>query len=298
MNKIFIAGGSGLLGYNSVKYLNKKNYKISSTFYENFYYQEKNVDYFKLNLVSEYETSNLIERIRPNIIFNFAGLTNVEICEENPIAADKLNVGIAKNLSKIAKSQNILFVQMSTDHLFDKNDCSFTESDKTKPLNVYSETKLKAEECVSENNENSLIIRSNFFCGSSVFKKSFIDIIKLNLKNNKNIELFKNVTFTPISFFLLLDYILLLLKKNKSGIYNVSSNETITKYDFGILLAKYFDFDIKLIRPILLEEKKLVQRPQNMSLDNSKLKSELNINIPSIEDQFTIFFKNHNYGNI
>lgn len=297
MKKIFIAGGSGLLGYNSIKYLKSKKYNVFSSYNKNLIINEEGIKPFKINLTNYEDTFRLINNIKPDVLINFAGLTNVESCEKYPKSANELNVGITHNLSKISNTLDIAFVQMSTDHLFNKKNFLFSENDKTNPLNTYSKTKLKSEECATKNNINSLIIRSNFFCSSSSNKKSFIDLIKFSLQKNKPIHLFKDVTFTPISFYLMLDYILLLIKNNKTGTFNIAGNENLTKYDFGILLAKFFDFDINLIKPILITEKKLVHRPHNMSLDNSKLKKVLNIEIPKIQDQLKIFYERFNYSN-
>ena len=44
MNRVLVTGGSGFIGTNYLKFVNKKDYKIKATYYENnnFYKVENN----------------------------------------------------------------------------------------------------------------------------------------------------------------------------------------------------------------------------------------------------------------
>jgi UDP-4-amino-4,6-dideoxy-N-acetyl-beta-L-altrosamine transaminase len=92
--------------------------------------------------------------------------------------------------------------------------------------------------------------------------------------------------FTPISVKTLSEQIDLLLTSDKSGIFNISSNERISKYHFGLIIAKIFGYSSKLIQPISIESlPNLVLRPKDMSLSNHKYTAALNIKLPSIDTQ-------------
>ena len=83
-----------------------------------------------------------------------------------------------------------------------------------------------------------------------------------------------------------------MIEKKKRGIFNISSDESITKYEFGLKLCDIFNLNKKLINPDYLKKRKdLVRRPLNMSLNNTKLKKVLKINIPSIKNQLKIMKK-------
>ena len=88
-----------------------------------------------------------------------------------------------------------------------------------------------------------------------------------------------------------------LLKKDGIGTYNISSNERITKYDFGVRVAKKLNLDEDLIIPIKIEKKKnLVIRPKDMSLDNKKLTLKLENNVNSLDEQLSELIKNSKIG--
>ena len=135
----------------------------------------------------------------------------------------------------------------------------------------------------------SLVRRTNFYCVGNNKRKSFSDIILNQIKLKNKISLFKDVYYTPIYGKFLLKYMFELIKKKQSGIFNISSNEKITKYNFGIKICNIFKLDKKFIKVSYLKNRKdLVKRPLNMALDNTKLKTKLKIKIPSILQQLRV----------
>ena len=297
MKKILIAGGSGLLGVNSSKYLSNK-YKIYSLYSSTkYFFENKNIETIQSDLTNFQLTNDIISFINPDIILNFSGLTSVEKCQKFPALASELNIKVANHLSIISQKLNMYYVQMSTDHLFNQLNIFFEESNTTDPINIYSKTKVEAERISLFNNPKSLIIRSNFYCSSIDSKISFIDKIIEDTKNNNQLKLFNDVTFTPVSFNLMLDYIVDLYNLNAYGIFNISSNEKISKYEFGLKVLNYHRMDVTNVKKISINDLKLVKRPLNMALSNNKLKTFLKIQTPSIDDQLNLFFNNFAYKN-
>ena len=125
--------------------------------------------------------------------------------------------------------------------------------------------------------KNYLIIRTNFFGWGTKYRKSFSDIIIQKLKKKKTIKLFDDVYFNPVSIDFLCKIIKNLILKNKKGVFNVSSNLSISKYHFGLIIAKIFNLNIKLIKPIRLTSKKITKISNFMSLSNKKLIRTLKI---------------------
>jgi dTDP-4-dehydrorhamnose reductase len=84
------------------------------------------------------------------------------------------------------------------------------------------------------------------------------------------------VFFTPILIQSLVDTVLQLLEKDQSGIFNVVGDERITKYEFGLLLAREFNLDSSRIRAISFSDKPgLIIRPLDLSLSNKKTRDLL-----------------------
>ena len=281
INNILVFGASGLLGTCFIDYY--KNIKKIHVAIHNTKIKNKNlrfVDAKKLNLLKDYIKKNHID-----VIINFAGLTNIESCERNVNLSKKSNYILPTNLAKLSRECNVSYVFISTDN-FKFNSIKLSENSYTKSLNNYSKHKKKSEKDIMKINSNSLIIRTNFYCIGNKKRQSFSDTIIKKIKSNNEIELFKDVYYTPIYGKYLLKYIFALLKKNQIGIVNVCSNERITKYQFGHKLCDVFYLNKNLIKGNYLKEKKdLVKRPLNMALNNYTLKKLLKIKIPSINYQ-------------
>ena len=85
-----------------------------------------------------------------------------------------------------------------------------------------------------------------------------------------------------------------LIRKNKYGIFNICSDEIITKYKFGHKICNIFHLNKKLIYVNYLKSRKdIVRRPLNMALDNNKLKKTLKIKIPSLNNQIRVMKRDY-----
>ena len=274
-NRILILGSSGLLGRKLCDVL-KKDFDIFSHIHKKDFFAD-GIKKTRINLFNIKKVREFLIKYKPKVIINTSGITNVEQCERNRSKAYKTNVEINNLFSSLSNKYNFKFVSISSDHLFGVSSKSkFLETDQTFAINYYAHTKIISEKIILSNSDNSLVIRTNFFGEGLYYRKSFSDEIINKLSSGLKISLFNDVYFNPVSISKLSKIILLLIKKNYRGIINISSNEKISKYQFGLLLAKEFKLDRKLIIPIKLNSRKnLIKRPHNMCLDNSKLKKIL-----------------------
>ena len=269
MKKILITGGSGLLGTNlalrfrhsfeTLILTNKKKIQIPFT------QSIKSKDFFAK---SDY--------FKPDLIINTAALTDVDFCEKNPDLAFETNVKYINYLKNICLQNESKLIHISTDHLSDGSTPYIKENHKLNPINQYGKTKLLAENLIKESITNPIILRTNFFGWGPTYRRSFSDRIIDNVRSNKEIHLFEDAFFSPISIRRLSEIILLLFRKKNSGIFNISSNNRISKYNFGLQLCELLNLKKDLIIPSSIENAKdLVLRPKDTSLSNKKITNEL-----------------------
>jgi len=283
--KILFLGGSSFLAHCWSKHI-QNNSEIFLGVHSKLP-EADNYTNIKLDFESEKDVTAKISSLNLDLIINCIGYTDVENCEINFDQALKVNANYASLASKVSKKLDIKFVHISTDHLFDGKTITNNEDDKTNPRNNYAKTKLEGEKQVIESNEEALIIRTNFYGWAPTYKKSFSDYIISSLENNISISLFADVKYNPILVSELADAVNKLIDKKCAGIYNIVSNETVSKLDFGHLLAKEFNLDDKLIQTSMLSSRKdLVDRPLNMTLSTKKLNNE-GIFIKSLEEQIS-----------
>jgi dTDP-4-dehydrorhamnose reductase len=294
---ILITGGSGLLALNWALKM-RDVYDVVICIHER-YVSLSGIKTIQLDLNAVEDIKIALEHYKPFIVIHTAGLTNIEICQKNPLLANHVNVELAKNVAIATAQLDIKMVHISTDHLFSGIKPFMGENDIIQPLNVYASTKAEAEKIVLLNPQ-VLIIRTNFFCWGPSYRNSFSDFIINSSNSGKHVTLFDNVFYSPILVETLVDVVHDLLNINTQGVYNVVSNVRISKYEFGIILAKKFGLNQSLIKKGFFEENPdLVIRPLDMSLSNDKLVGTLGRNIISIEQQIELLFaQNFNKLNI
>ena len=282
--KVLITGGSGLLAVNWALSM-RDNYAVTLLLHQ----RKISLQGVQTNLVSLGsldECIAVVNKYQPDIVIHTAGLTSVEECESNPNLAQEINVDLAKNIAIACNNKSVKLVHISTDHLFSGDQEFSTEKSITDPINNYAKTKLQGEQQILENCKDALIIRTNFFGWGAKYRQSFSDFILNKLRNNKQIDLFSNVFFTPILVSELSKKVHQLINANFSGIFNVVGGERLSKYEFGIKLANCFNLDVGLINAVSIDDKpNLVKRPKDMSLSNVKLCQILNCEIATLDEQ-------------
>ena len=293
--KIFITGGSGLLALNwaismrdrvdVILNMNNRDINLRGSVSK------------KINLNSISSIINFLESDKPNYVVHAAGMTNVEECEKNPNLAHKINVGLTDNVARACKDMKIPLIHISSDHLFDGKSSLADEKKLLSPLNVYGKTKAEAEEKVLSLNSNNLVVRTNFYGWGMKYRISLSDFIFNALSNNQKIVLFKDIFFTPILIEVLVKRTMELIDKGAKGIFHITGDDRVSKYDFGLLLADEFGFNPNLIeKGFIAEKKELVRRPRDMSLSNLKVSEFLGVKIGSLHSHLHLLHKQKNLG--
>lgn len=269
MQKILVFGGSGLLGVNfcekvSKKYevyswIHKKKIKINGIKNISGKITKKNVEAF-------------IKKKKIDIICNFAALTSIEHCQKFKKKAFKINTNLIEKLCLAIDQNNKLLIHISTDHIFKNNQTKFDENSKFKIWNNYGKTKILAEKLIKEKLSRYIIIRTNFFGWGTGYRQSISDKILGHTKLNKSIEIWKDVFFTPIYVGYLSKLIIKLIDKKFEGVVNIGSDERVSKYQFAKEVLKSFSLINRKITPTKYSQKKFINRPKNMCLNNSKIK--------------------------
>ncbi|OGO62044.1 MAG: hypothetical protein A2030_06015 [Chloroflexi bacterium RBG_19FT_COMBO_50_10] len=94
---------------------------------------------------------------------------------------------------------------------------------------------------------------------------------------------FTDVYFCPLLANDLADIFVKMLERSLSGVYHVVSSESLSKYDFGIRLAKRFNLDSSLINPTSVAQSGLIaSRSPNLNLRSDKLAHALGESLPRL----------------
>jgi|LauGreSBDMM110SN_4_FD.fasta_scaffold25558_2 dTDP-4-dehydrorhamnose reductase len=277
--KYLVLGATGLLGSKLFELLEE----CHGTYYKTLTGPNLRLHYLEFsNLVS---LQNLVDEIEPAVIINCIGFSNVDQCEFFPEKNWRLNSWLPFELAKFCAVQSIKFVHISTDHFLNLSQPKLKEENPVEVVNQYGLAKLSAEKSILSLSSNAIIVRTNFFHFDKNFASTFIDKLLNDNLHSKTTSSFNDVFFTPVSTTAFCECIVQLIHWNFSGLINVSSSESISKFHFHGLILKSFGGNLEIHKPVSINFANLdAPRPKNMSLDNSFLKSLGVYKMPSIQD--------------
>jgi len=279
MKKFLVLGSNGLLGSRFGDYLNE----FDGTFFQTRPSGVGKYHYLDISQANEFK--QLIELVKPEVVINCTGYTNVEKCEMFPEKCWSINCSSVIQIAEICRVNSIKFIHISTDHFIQFNSRKMIESDDIFPSNQYSFAKLNAERMINAVNPYSLIIRTNFFEINFNRPRTFLDQMVINIKSGSKVFSFKDVEFSPISINQLIISILELVKIDYCGIVNIGSINSISKFDFHNLVLNALKIDTNLHKAVSVEDfSHLARRPKNMGLDVTKFRQLTGHKIPAICD--------------
>jgi len=109
------------------------------------------------------------------------------------------------------------------------------------------------------------------------------------LKNNEKIFTATDMISTPTSTASLAKIIFNLLPFNQNLIINYSGQNSMSVYEFSLLVSKIFNFNKELIVPVLMGDLLFeAKRPKNTSLKTDLISNLLNCNIYETEYSLNI----------
>ena len=130
MNRVLVTGGSGFIGTNYLKFINKKDYKIKATYYENNnFYKVENVEYVKSNLENLSECKEVCKNI-DIVIMCAANSSGAAIMERTPLVHLTPNIRMNLNMLEAAYEAGIKkFVFISSNTVYPHVDYAVKEND-------------------------------------------------------------------------------------------------------------------------------------------------------------------------
>ncbi len=294
VKKILITGASGLLGSN-LAFKWRDQYKILGL-YNSHPFTMPGIETQKIDLLSREAVGRTIREFQPEIIVHCAAIADIDLCETDRDLAHHVNVVATKALAEEINDLSVKLVYISTDTVYAPKEGLLSEKDPVQPPNYYGQTKYKGEQEALKR-RNSLVVRTNFFGWNVQDKLSLGEWVIAELKKGKTIQGFRDTMFSSIYTFELARLLALAIQKDLNGVYNLSSCNSLSKYDFIMAIADVLGLDSKLVQPISVEEFPFkARRAKNMSLNVRKLARDLKIKIPSIETSIDLFLKDYQNG--
>jgi dTDP-4-dehydrorhamnose reductase len=281
--KIGITGASGMLGTALIDKLDEQYVVFATARSQGL--KKNNVQWKCFDLIDFQELSNWLIGTQPDVVIHCAAIVDVDNCENNKSLATKLHIKTTIIIANYLDKKNGQLIYISTDSVFDGDKkAPYIEKDRVNPLNIYAKTKLLGEDSVLLM-KNGLVLRTNIIGWSRMEKTSFAEWMLRGLVEQQPLTLFNDVLFSPLHVSELSLIIIKAIVRNLSGLYHISSTDSLSKYDFGIMMADVFSLPTDKIVSISVDDLEFkTKRPKNMALSNKKITNILGSDLPSTRD--------------
>ena len=283
--RVVIFGGSGLLAVNWAVYC--RDFHDIHLVLHNRRVHFEGVSFHTVKNIDISGVEFLLGAVKPDLVVNTIALTDVDYCEQNPELAFLTNSTLATLIAGVCVNLGIKLLHISTDQLFDGEKNQYREDDVCRPINTYGKSKLAAERNILRVCNEALIVRTNFFGWGTSYRQSYSEFIERTIQQKSLLYLSPSIFFSPVYLRHLIDYCMGLAMIGACGIFHVSSDERVSKRAFGQMLCVSRNLDPSFMSDVELTEgltETNCRRPNNMALENSKLKDALGIETIRISD--------------
>ena len=291
--RILLIGANGMLGLRIVEFFSgKQSIELLCCSVEELPLFE-NVDYISCDISKRDEIKKIIFDFYPDVIINAAAYTNVDKSETERELAWKINVKGVEYLAESARIIDAHLIHISSDYVFDGKSGPYNENEKPNPIGYYGRTKLASENALRISGSINTIIRTNVLYGiASKSRPDFVRWVVQTLRENKSIRIVTDQINNPTFIDDLVQAINKIIDYNKTGIFNIGGKVFLSRYDFTLLIANFFNLDRSLILPITTEElHQPAKRPLNSGLIILKAETEIGYKPSTIIESLAIMKK-------
>lgn len=233
---ILVIGANGQLG---------SELKKLSSAYSQYTFTFLTKDEFPLNdteRIKDYLKSNQFD-----FLINCAAYTAVDKAESEKELAWQINATAVGVLAAACRDNNIKFLHISTDYVFDGTAKDpYTVDDLTNPQTVYGASKLEGERLAMNENSDAIIIRTSWVYSS--YGNNFVKTMLRLFQEKEEISVVNDQIGSPTYAADLAGLIMKMISLGQwyAGIYHFSNEGVISWYDFANAIKKISGSNCKI----------------------------------------------------
>lgn len=245
----------------------------------------------ELDISKQADIQKAIETYKPWAVINTAGYVRVDDAEKEPAQCFAINSTGPGLLADYCRKKGMRFMTFSSDLVFDGHKKTpYHEADNVNPLNIYGESKARAEHKVMNADASALIIRTSAFFGPWDQYNFVYNVLQL-LKNNLPVQAVCDVMISPTYVPDLADAALDLFIDEEKGIWHISNQGKLTWNEFACCIAERAGYEkCKIMARPLQEMGWQAKRPLY-----SVLQSEKGIILPKLDNALQRYFEEYNF---
>ncbi|HZK62072.1 MAG TPA: dTDP-4-dehydrorhamnose reductase [Anaerovoracaceae bacterium] len=287
--RILLLGKNGQLGWEAERQL--------FCYGDVFAYDFPEIDFMKPETVLP-----LIDKIKPDLIYNAVAYTNVDKAEQEPENVGLINAVTPGLIAEKCMNQNIPLVHISTDYVFDgKKGQDYTEEDEPNPINVYGCTKLDGERNVIQSGCDYLIFRTSWVY--SMRTGGFLQKVIEWAQKNEELRIVNDQVGNPtwartlailsISILPLLSGDLKNFFQQNKGVYHLAGGGSASRFDWTRFILENLPNHVPAVVKSVIPAKTTdfpspANRPPHSALNCDLFEKKFHLNIPGWKESLSL----------
>lgn len=236
----------------------------------------------ELDISDQSRVEKIVSETRPDLIINAAAYTNVDLAEDQPEAAFRVNRDGPECLACICRDAGIPIIHISTDYVFagDKS-TPYREKDPITPLGIYGRSKAEGELQVQACLPSHIIVRTSWLYG--VYGHNFVKTMLRLGRQRRIIRVVGDQFGCPTSAADLAEALLRIAgqvkagESDKWGIYHFCNAGVISWFQFAEkifhLAGKYGQAPLPTVESITTDQYPVkAKRPSFSALNCDRIK--------------------------
>jgi len=271
--RLLITGGSGYLGTWLLR-LAPRTWDTHATYLQHPV-AGPDVVAHALDVRDAEQVTRLVEALAPNVIIHTVSSTDEAILW--PIIVEG-----TRHVARAAQAVGARMIHLSTDLVFDGQQGGYREEDPVSPIMPYGRAKAEAEEIVRDTLSDAVIVRTSLIYGWQPIDRGTRWVLE-SLRDGRPIHLFTDEMRSPIWVETLAQAVLELAAGDYRGVLHVAGPQALSRYDFGVRLARFHGLDPAGITPARSRESGLI-RPLDCTLDVSRARALLRTSLLGVDE--------------
>ena len=256
-------------------------------------YEVAGLDRSRVDITNAALVERTLAEIDPALVVNAAAYNQVDVAEQEPVAAYQVNALAVRNLAVACRQVDAQMVHFSTDYVFDgQAGRSYREEDATRPLGAYAVSKLAGELYAGAYLDRFLIVRTSGVFGPgglSTARGNFVELMLRLAAEDRPIRVVEDHVASPTFAPALAARTADLVEKGAQGIFHVGGGSPISWFDWAVKIFEAAGVNPRLKATNEREFRTAARRPKYSALSNSKMEAQGIAPMPSLDQAIRLY---------
>jgi dTDP-4-dehydrorhamnose reductase len=261
--RAIVFGAAGQLGIELVRELQVRRFTVQFS------------DRAEVDIADPSAVENAVAAFDPQVVFNAAAYNQVDVAENEPLAAFQVNAMAVRNLALACRQADALLVHYSTDYVFDGSARHpYVEDDPTHPLGAYAVSKLAGELYAQAYLDRVLVVRTSGVFGPgglNTARGNFVELMLRLAASDRPIRVVEDHVASPTFAPLLASRTIDLVERNLNGVFHIGGGAPISWFEFAKLIFQVAGLDPLLLATNEREYRTAARRPKYSALSNARM---------------------------